>query len=75
MSYSRSERDFLKTFGTRVRRVREDKKLTQEQLAFLSGLHRTYVGAVERGERNIGLLNLRKLVEALDCQISDLLRL
>ncbi len=53
-------------FGRRVRTVRESKGLSQEALAELAGLHRTYVSGVERGQRNIGLENLVRLARALD---------
>ena len=65
MPYSQSERIQLEDFGARVRQARLDLGWSQEELAFRSGLHRTYVGAVERGERNVALLNLRKLATAL----------
>lgn len=65
MPYSRSESKQLRTFGARVRQARLDLGWSQEELAFRSGLHRTYVGAVERGERNVALLNLCKLAAAL----------
>ena len=65
MPYSQSESKQLGAFGARVRRARLDLGWSQEELAFRSGLHRTYVGAVERGERNVALLNLRKLSAAL----------
>lgn len=57
-----------------MRRHRIDKKLSQEELAFECGLHRTYVGSVERGERNISLLNLLRIAEALGLSSSQLLR-
>ena len=56
----------LREFGSRVRRARQDAGISQEQLADRAGLHRTYVGSVERGERNIGLLNIFILATALD---------
>jgi transcriptional regulator with XRE-family HTH domain len=52
-------------FGKRVRSAREDLSWSQENLAEASGLHWTYVSSVERGERNISLLNILKVAEAL----------
>ena len=60
-------------FGLRVRAVRASRGLSQEALADLAGLHRTYVGSVERGERNIALLNIYRLAEALGVEPADLL--
>ena len=57
--------DLLTQFGTRVRTARAGTGLSQEALAEACGLHRTYVGSVERGERNVGLLNLLSLAAAL----------
>lgn len=57
-----------------VRRERLAMKLSQEALADLAGIHRTYVGGVERGERNIGLDNVEKLAKALGVFPADLLR-
>ncbi|MGH4013931.1 MAG: helix-turn-helix domain-containing protein [Pseudonocardiaceae bacterium] len=63
----------LAAFGRRVRATRESTGLSQEQLADKSGLHRTYVGSVERGERNIALLNIIRLARALEVDPGDLL--
>ena len=52
-------------FGRRVRELRTERGISQEMLAELSNLHRNYVGGVERGERNIGLLNIVALAHAL----------
>jgi transcriptional regulator with XRE-family HTH domain len=52
-------------FGRRVRELRTASGLSQERLAEISNLHRNYIGGVERGERNIGLLNIVELAHAL----------
>ncbi len=54
-----------KRFGDRVRTLRERTGLSQEALAARAGIHRTYMGGVERGERNIGLKNIVRLAAAL----------
>jgi transcriptional regulator with XRE-family HTH domain len=53
------------TFGKRVRKLRLDRGLSQEKLAELADLHRNYVGGVERGERNIAIINIVRLARAL----------
>ena len=68
-----SQRD-LERFGARVRAERERLGVSQEELAERAGLHRTYVGGVERGERNIGLLNVLRIARALAITPSALLR-
>ena len=55
----------LVSFGRQVAAERRKLGLSQEALATKAGIHRTYVGAVERGERNISLLNIHKLADAL----------
>jgi len=59
--------------GARVRVLRKQLGLSQEELADRSGLHRTYVGSVERGERNIALLNIHLLAKALGVSASRLI--
>ena len=61
-----------KRFGKRVRILRLAKGWTQEELASRSGLHSTYVGGIERGERNVGLDNILKLARALAVRPADL---
>jgi transcriptional regulator with XRE-family HTH domain len=61
-------------FARNLRKERLAKGLSQEALADKAGLHRTYVGSVERGERNITLINAEKLAHALDIELADLVR-
>lgn len=61
-------------FAANLRRVRTDRGLSQEALASEAKLHRTYVGSVERGERNISIDNMEKLARALRVPLVDLLR-
>lgn len=60
-------------FGDRVRKKRQELGISQEELAFRSGLHRTYVGSVERGERNLSLENIFVFAKALSCNVTDLI--
>ena len=66
--------DPRKQYGHIIRSLRQKAGYSQESLAELSGLHRTYVGAVERGERNVSLLNIVALARALDISVSRTLR-
>ena len=59
--------------GAKVRLLREKRGWSQEDLGFESGLHRNYVGGVERGERNIAVVNIAKLAKALGVRPRDLL--
>lgn len=61
-------------FGANVRIRRELLGISQEQLADRAGLHRTYIGSVERGERNLSLLNILRIAAALECSATDLLK-
>jgi len=63
----------LKEFGLRIRELRLEKKLSQEKLSFKTGFHRTYIGMIERGERNISLTNIAVFAKAFEMDISDLL--
>lgn len=60
-------------FGERVRHLRKKRGWSQEELADACGLHRTYIGAVERGERNISLLNIVAFAHALGVKPANLL--
>lgn len=61
-------------FGDRLRQLRQARHLSQEQLADAAGLDRSYVGGVERGTRNISLVNIGKIARALGVSLSELLR-
>lgn len=63
----------LVAFGRTVRRLRNGQNLSQEELAERSGLHRNYIGGIERGERNIGLKALFALARGLNVRPSELL--
>lgn len=65
--------EILILFGNKVREIRLSKGLSQEQLAHLSDLHRTYIGMIERAEKNITLINIKKIAKGLDVSIIDLL--
>ncbi|HNZ02437.1 MAG TPA: helix-turn-helix transcriptional regulator [Anaerolineaceae bacterium] len=64
--------DVLKRLGARIRFLREQAGISQETLGLRSGLHRTYIGAIERGERNPSVLSLKKIVDALHIHFGDL---
>lgn len=64
--------DILKTFGTNIRKYRKNKCLSQEKLAELAGLHRTYISDIERFQRSIALENIQKLSEALEIEVYKL---
>ncbi len=61
-------------FAENLRKARLAKKLSQEDLAELSGLHRTYVGSVERAERNVSIENMERLSAAVSVSLPDLLK-
>ena len=65
--------DVLIKFGLRLKEIRKSNGLSQEKLAEIANLHRTYIGMIERAEKNITLLNIEKIANALDTKISSLL--
>lgn len=65
-------RDILVKFGRRVREIRKEKGLSQEELSFKANLHRTYIGMIERAEKNITLINIEKIANALNVEIKVL---
>ncbi len=72
-SYSNQDKLLLKKVGSQIKALRISSGLSQEKLAFACELDRTYIGSVERGERNISVLNLCKIAKALDVPLSGLL--
>ncbi len=70
-----SKQNILIKFGERVREIRKDKGLSQEELAHKADLHRTYIGMIERAEKNITLLNIEKIANALEVSIDKLLEI
>ncbi|MDO9028754.1 MAG: helix-turn-helix transcriptional regulator [Candidatus Roizmanbacteria bacterium] len=66
--------DIKKIFGKNLRANRKKRGFSQEKLADLSGLHRTYISDVERGARNISLENIQKIADSLGIKITDLFK-
>ena len=60
-------------FGERIKQLRTLKNLSQEQLSFATGFHRTYIGMIERGERNISLTNMAVFARVFELTVSELL--
>ena len=63
----------LRQFGDRVRKLRRKNNWSQEELAKRARLHRTYIGSIERSERNVSLINIERITKALKVKISDLI--
>lgn len=68
-----AKRKILIEFGNKVRELRKAKGLSQEELSFKADLHRTYIGMIERAEKNITLTNVEKIAKALDVPVSKLI--
>lgn len=73
-NYSIEEKALLISLGLTIKKNRLNKNISQEELADMCGLHRTYVSSVERGERNVSLINLVSLSKALDIKLIELLK-
>lgn len=69
-----SKQKILIKFGERVREIRKEKELSQEELAHKADLHRTYIGMIERAEKNITLVNIEKIANALEVEIANLIK-
>ena len=63
--------DIKHKFGRRIKEIRAIRGISQEELAFRAGLHRTYVSSLELGNRNVSLLSIEKLAVALECSMED----
>ena len=74
MTRSLKKHDYLKKIGLNIRNARKEKGMSQESLALEADLDRSYVGGVERGERNISVVNLKKIADALKVPSSQLLQ-
>lgn len=64
------DKELSMNFGNTIRKLRKEKKLSQEELGFQANLHRTYIGMIERGEKNITLENIQKLSKGLDVSMN-----
>ncbi len=71
----KKDAEVLRKFGKRVKELRLQKGITSQMaLSFKAGLDRTYIGGIERGERNVGLKNIEKIAKALGMTISELFK-
>ncbi|WP_405252237.1 helix-turn-helix domain-containing protein [Dokdonia sp. Asnod3-C12] len=68
-----SKKEILIQFGIKVREIRKKNGISQEELAHRADLHRTYIGMIERAEKNITLLNIEKIANALEVNINELM--
>ncbi len=69
-----AKKKILVSFGDKVRELRKEKNLSQEELSFKADLHRTYIGMIERAEKNITLINIEKIAKSLGVDIKELLK-
>jgi transcriptional regulator with XRE-family HTH domain len=66
-------KDILVRFGERVRELRKEQGYSQENFAYACGLDRTYMGGIERGERNLAIRNIEKIADTLGISIAELM--
>lgn len=64
--------DIKKRFGLTIKKIRNDRSMSQEKLAEITELHRTYISEIERGNRNVSLINIEKISKAFGLEVSDL---
>lgn len=69
------EEDIVKNFGERIRALRLEQGWSQELLAEKTGFHRTYIGMIERGERNLSLRNIESFANTFEISVSELLKI
>ena len=67
-----AKKNILIVFGDRVRELRKQEGLPQEELSYKADLHRTYIGMIERAEKNITLINIEKIAKALNVSITEI---
>ncbi len=65
--------DIRSRLGKKIKKIRQQKKMSQETLAFDSNIHRTYISDVERGVRNISIINIEKIAKALNVSLKQLI--
>ena len=66
--------DIKQKFGLKIKEIRNEKGLSQEKLAELAQLHRTYISSLELGQRNVSIVNVERLAEALECEVTELFK-
>ena len=67
-----SKKKILIQFGEKIRELRKEQGISQEELSYKADLHRTYIGMIERAEKNITLINIEKIAKALNVDIKEL---
>jgi len=72
--HTMSSKNILELFAENVQRYRKERQISQEKLAEFAGVHRTYIGMIERAEKNITLRNIEKIANALNVEIVELLK-